>query len=243
MNFEKKVIIISGASSGIGFGCAKELLDAGAFVFGIDLNESVCEHTNYKHIIADVRDEKNIINAIDLIDGVHKKIDGLVNCAGINSCKKPFYDMEKDEWDKVLSINLTGTFLLSKYASKKMIGQKSGKIVNISCIRTKIFKKNMAEYSASKGGIVALTSSMAMDLAPYNIQVNSVAPGLTYTSEIKRIFEKHPELETEYTNLMPQHRLAQPEDIAKPILFLLSDNSDYITGQTIFVDGGISIAK
>jgi len=243
MNFEKKVMVISGASSGIGFGCAKILLDAGAFVFGIDVNESICEHSNYKHIIADVKDEKNIINTVNYINSIHEKIDGLVNCAGINSCKKPFYDIEMDEWDKVLSINLTGTFLLSKYVSKKMIEQKSGKIVNISCIRTKIFKKNMAEYSASKGGIVALTSSMAIDLAPYNIQVNSIAPGLTYTNEMKRIFEKHPELENEYTNLIPQRRLAQPDDIAKSIIFLLSDNSDYITGQTIFVDGGISIAK
>jgi len=243
MNFEKKVIIVSGASSGIGFGCTKILLDAGAFVIGIDVNESICEHTNYRHIITDVRDEKNIINAVNCINAMHEKIDGLVNCAGINSCKKPFYDIEMEEWDKVLSINLTGTFLLSKYVSKKMIEQKSGKIVNISCIRTKIFKKNMAEYSASKGGIVALTSSMAIDLAPYNIQVNSIAPGLTYTNEMNRIFEKHPELENEYMNLIPQRRLAQPDDIAKSIVFLLSDNSDYITGQTIFVDGGISIAK
>lgn len=243
MNFEKKVMVISGASSGIGFGCAKILLDAGAFVFGIDVNESICEHSNYKHIIADVKDEKNIINTVNYINSIHEKIDGLVNCAGINSCKKPFYDIEMDEWNKVLSINLNGTFLLSKYVSKKMIEQKSGKIVNISCIRTKIFKKNMAEYSASKGGIVALTSSMAIDLAPYNIQVNSIAPGLTYTNEMKRIFEKHPELESEYKSLIPQRQLAQPEDIAKSIVFLLSDNSDYITGQTIFVDGGISIAK
>ena len=101
----------------------------------------------------------------------------------------------------------------------------------------------MAEYATTKGGIVALTSSMAIDLAPYNIQVNSIAPGLTYTNILKKVFENNEGVESEYIKMIPQKKIADPKDIANVILFLLSKESNYITGQTIYVDGGISIEK
>lgn len=124
-----------------------------------------------------------------------------------------------------------------------MIGAGKGKIVNISCIRTKIFKKNIAEYAATKGGVSALTSAMAIDLAPHGIQVNAVAPGLTYTNILKNVFEHQEGIEADYISMIPQQRIADPADIAKVVLFLLSGESNYITGQTIYVDGGMSIAK
>ncbi|HOJ96302.1 MAG TPA: SDR family NAD(P)-dependent oxidoreductase [Methanospirillum sp.] len=94
---------------------------------------------------------------------------------------KPFFDIEIQEWNKVMETNLTGIFLVTKYVCRVMMNQKRGRIVNISCIRSRIFRKNMVDYAAAKGGVIALTSAMALDLAPYNIRVNSVAPGFTRT--------------------------------------------------------------
>ena len=129
----------------------------------------------------DVRDEQKVISILDEIDAKYGKIDGLVNCAGIYASSKPFYEINTDEWNKVIGTNLTGVFILSKYTAQKMIKYKAGKIVNISCIRSRIFRPDMADYAAAKGGVVALTSAMALDLRTHNIRVNSVAPGFTYT--------------------------------------------------------------
>jgi len=118
----------------------------------------------------------------------------------------------------------------------------NGKIVNISCIRSKIFRPNMADYAASKGGIISLTSAMALDLAKFNIQVNAIAPGFTYTGMTSKSFD-NPEARKMSENLIPGGKIAMPEDISKVVIFLLSDLSDYINGETIFVDGGYGILK
>lgn len=243
MDFMNEVFIVSGASSGIGKGCVELLLQEGASVVGLDIKDSTIRHDKYSHSVVDVRNENSIIKSVDDARERHAKISGLVNCAGINSLKKPFYELSLKEWENALDINLTGTFILSKNVAKHMIYQGNGKIVNISCIRTKIFKKNIAEYATTKGGVVALTSSMAIDLAPYGIQVNSVAPGLTYTNILRNVFEKNEGTEADYINMIPQKKIADPTDIARVVLFLLSSESNYITGQTIYADGGMSIAK
>jgi NAD(P)-dependent dehydrogenase (short-subunit alcohol dehydrogenase family) len=242
MELKDYAVIVSGASSGIGKGCVELLLQNKATVIGFDVNPSPIKSNDYIHFIVAVKDESLIINALYEIDQSNKKINGLVNCAGINSIKKPFYEISLDEWNYLISVNLTGTFLLSKHVSQRMIKQRKGRIVNISCIRSRIFRPNMAGYSASKGGIVALTSAMALDLAPYNIQVNSVAPGLTYTGITEKTF-REPCVEEKFKNMIPTGRIAKPEDIANVVIFLLSDNSSYINGETIFVDGGYKISK
>lgn len=243
MNFKNDVFIVSGASSGIGKGCVELLLEKDATVIGFDITDSLIHHEKYSHSVVDVRNEDSIEILVDDAVKKYKKISGLVNCAGINAIKKPFYELSLKEWNNSLEINLTGTFILSKSVTRHMIIQGRGKIVNISCIRTKIFKKNIAEYATTKGGVVALTSSMAIDLAPYGIQVNSVAPGLTYTNILRNVFEKNEGVEADYVNMIPQNRIADPIDIAKVVIFLLSNESSYITGQTIYVDGGMSISK
>jgi NAD(P)-dependent dehydrogenase (short-subunit alcohol dehydrogenase family) len=172
----------------------------------------------------------------------YSAIDGLVNCAGIFASRKPFPEISLAEWDKVIATNLTGTFLMSKYVSQKMIEKQKGKIVNISCIRSRVVNQNMAEYAASKGAIVALTAAMAVDLAKYNIQVNSVAPGTTY-SEITEKKYSNPDLRKERESQIPMKRIANPTEIANVVLFLLSDLANYVTGETIFVDGGFKIFK
>ena len=242
MDFKNKVFVISGASSGIGKSSVELLLEKDAIIIGLDIQNSEIKNNNYEHFIVNVADENGLKPIIDKTEKRYDKIYGLINCAGTFASSKPFYEITFDEWNKVISTNLTGTFLLSKYISQIMIKNMGGKIVNISCIRSKIFKPNMADYAASKGGIVSLTSAMALDLAKFNIQVNSVAPGFTYTGMTSKSFD-NPEIRKMSENLIPSGRIAMPEDISKVVLFLLSDLSDYINGETIFVDGGYRILK
>ena len=242
MNFKGKVFIISGTSSGIGKACAEALLELEAQVIGMDINPATIGSEGYNHFQVDITDEKVILDAINQIDKIHGRIDGLANCAGIYANSKPFYALSAEEWNKVIATNLTGVFLLSKHAAQKMIRHQCGKIVNISCIRSRIFRPNMADYAASKGGVVALTSAMALDLAPYNIRVNSIAPGFTYTGMTAKSFDS-PEVRAFSESIIPNGRIAEPEDIAKVALFLLSDMAEYVNGETIFVDGGFKICK
>ena len=208
----------------------------------MDIGPDLINNEHYRHYIVDVRDEQKISNTLDEIEKSYGAIYGLVNCAGVFANSKPFYELSLEEWNNVISINLTGSFILAKHSAKKMMKNNTGKIVNISCIRSKIFRPNMADYAASKAGVVALTSAMALDLAKYNIRVNSVAPGFTYTGMTSGAFDNS-EIRASSENIIPVGRIANPIDIAKTVLFLLSDMADYINGETIFVDGGFSISK
>ena len=236
-----QVVIVTGASSGIGKGCVDILLDQGAIVVGWDLSDEPARE-NYWHYIVDVRKEDTISNALEDMLARFGRVDALINCAGVFSCSKPFYDMDLKEWARVLDTNLTGVFLVTKHVCRTMMERKQGRIVNISCIRSKIFRPNMADYAAAKGGVVALTSAMALDLAPFNIRVNAVAPGFTYTGITNAAFTV-PGVKEQSEAIIPVGRIADPEDIARVVLFLLTDAADYINGTTIFVDGGYSIAK
>ncbi|MDO4421841.1 MAG: SDR family oxidoreductase [Eubacteriales bacterium] len=242
MNFKEKVFIVTGASSGMGKSCSELLLENDAVVVGIDRNDSTIEHDRYSHCKADVLDEEQIQKCISEVDSQYGHIDGLVNAAGIFGNNKPFYELTMEEWNKVISVNTTGTFIVSKAASPVMIREKHGKIVNISCIRSTIFKNNMADYAASKGAVASMTSAMALDLAPYNIQVNSVAPGFIYTGMTAASFDI-PDVRAKSEALIPNGRLGMPKDIASVVLFLLSDMSDYVTGTMLFADGGYHIQK
>lgn len=242
MNFEDKVFIVTGASSGMGKSCSELLLENDAVVVGIDRNDSTIEHDRYSHCKADVLDEEQIQKCISEVDSKYGHIDGLVNAAGIFGNNKPFYELTSEEWNKVISVNTTGIFIVSKAAAPVMIREKHGKIVNISCIRSTIFKNNMADYAASKGAVASMTSAMALDLAPYNIQVNSVAPGFIYTGMTAASFDM-PDVRAKSEALIPNGRLGMPKDIASVVLFLLSDMSDYVTGTMLFADGGYHIQK
>ena len=242
MTFKDKVYIVTGASSGMGKSCSELLLENDAVVVGIDRNDSTIEHDRYSHCKADVLDEEQIQKCISEVDSQYGHIDGLVNAAGIFGNNKPFYELTSEEWNKVISVNTTGTFIVSKVAAPIMIREKHGKIVNISCIRSTIFKNNMADYAASKGAVASMTSAMALDLAPYNIQVNSVAPGFIYTGMTAASFDI-PDVRAMSEALIPNGRLGMPKDIASVVMFLLSDMSDYVTGTMLFADGGYHIQK
>lgn len=242
MTFKDKVYIVTGASSGMGKSCSELLLENDAVVVGIDRNDSTIEHDRYSHCKADVLAEEQIQKCISEVDSKYGHIDGLVNAAGIFGNNKPFYELTSEEWNKVISVNTTGTFIVSKAAAPIMIREKHGKIVNISCIRSTIFKNNMADYAASKGAVASMTSAMALDLAPYNIQVNSVAPGFIYTGMTAASFDI-PDVRAMSEALIPNGRLGMPKDIASVVMFLLSDMSDYVTGTMLFADGGYHIQK
>lgn len=242
MNFRDKVIVISGSCSGIGKACAEMLLRNEAVIVGLDRNPSSITHDKYTHYVLDVTDEEQVVSVIHQIDEKTGRIDGLANCAGIYANSKPFYQISMDEWNKVIATNLTAIFVLSKHVAQIMMKYGHGKIVNISCIRSKIFRPNMADYAASKGGVVALTSAMALDVAAHNITINSIAPGFTYTGMTAKSLED-PTIRKFSESIIPAGRIANPEDIANVALFLFSDMADYINGETIVVDGGFSISK
>jgi len=242
LDFTSKVFVVTGAASGIGRSCAEQLLGSGAMVIGIDLEKGDLAYDTYNHYMASITDEEAIRKITDDVIYNYGKIDGLVNAAGIWGNSKPFFDTETSEWERIISVNLTGTYIVSKFVANAMIPNKSGKIVNISCLRSIIFRNNMTDYAASKGAVVALTSAMALDLAPYNIRVNAVAPGFIYTGMTKRSFDNE-EIRKQSETLIPEGRLGQPEDISNVVLFLLSDLSDYMTGTNVFVDGGYHIQK
>ena len=242
MDFSGKQYIVTGASSGIGRSCAEQIIDMGGKVIGVDRNEGTIEAECYEHFLLDVTDEAAVERMVNNVLDRHAHIDGLVNAAGIWGCSKPFYEMDSAAFHRVLEVNTVGTFLVCRYVSGGMISQKYGKIVNISCIRASVFRNNMADYAASKGAVTSMTSAMALDLAPYNIQVNSVAPGFTYTGMTSASFDK-PEIREQSERIIPQGRLGMPKDISSVVMFLLSDLSDYMTGTNVFVDGGYHIQK
>ncbi|MBR6475970.1 MAG: SDR family oxidoreductase [Lachnospiraceae bacterium] len=242
MDFKDKVFIVTGASSGIGLSCAEQIIAYGGRVIGVDKNEPVLDDASYEHALISVTDEQAVESMVKSIAEKYGHIDGLVNAAGIWGSSKPFYEMDSDAFQNVLNVNTKGVFLMSKYVARTMLAQKRGKIVNISCIRASVFRNNMSDYAASKGAVVSMTSAMALDLAPYNIQVNSVAPGFTYTGMTSASFD-NPEVREQSEKLIPNGRLGMPKDISSVVMFLLSDMSDYMTGTNVFADGGYHIQK
>ena len=242
MDFKGKIYVVTGASSGMGKSCAEMLLNEKAIVCGFDRSEGSISHDNYTHFQVDITDEDTIKRCLEEIAGKYERIDGLVNAAGIWGNSKPFYAISTEDFQRILNVNTIGTFVMSKYVANVMIPQKRGKIVNISCIRSTIFRGNMADYAASKGAIVSLTSAMALDLAPFNIQVNAVAPGFIYTGMTAKSFD-NPEIRSQSESLIPCGRIGTPDDIASVVMFLLSNLSDYMTGTNVFADGGYHIQK
>jgi NAD(P)-dependent dehydrogenase (short-subunit alcohol dehydrogenase family) len=220
----------------------KNLLALEATVAGIDVQPVALIHSKFRSYNVDVRDEEAITKAVEEVCAAFNKIDGLVTSAGVFSSSKPFYEMGREEWERVVSTNLTGTFLCAKHVARRMVQSGSGKIVTIGCIRSAIVSPSMADYAASKGGVAALTAAMASDLARYNIQVNSVAPGFTMTGMTQEAYQD-PQVRRRREEMVPLGRIAIPEDIARVVVLLLSEQADYMTGQTVFVDGGFTKSR
>ena len=243
-NLENKNIIVTGASGGIGNSIIKKLNEAGANILASGtkiekLEELKKKFENIKILKFDISQsdkiEEFIENATNELGGT---LDGLINNAGITQDNLAIR-MSLDEWQKVININLTSTFLMSKFAIKKMLKNKSGKIVNITSVVGHTGNLGQANYTASKAGIVAMSKSLAIEYAKKNININCISPGFIKTAMTDKIDEKFKEI---IVSKIPSARLGEPDDIANAVLFLSSDQSDYINGETLHVNGGMYMA-
>ncbi len=247
MRLKDKVALITGGGRGIGATTAFLFAEEGARVGIVDLREEglkevAAEATQkgfqFKTFVGDVSKKAEIEGVMESLVQELGRIDVLVNNAGI-AISRPFLEKSVEDWVKTLEVNLIGVFLCSQAAAPYMLQQKSGKIINISSIRgiDHCGREGIMDYSASKGAVINLTKTMAKELAPY-INVNTVAPGHTNTEMTKSLPEEVRRNMIEGSYLK---RLAEPEDIARAILFLASTDADFITGQILLVDGGFSL--
>jgi len=241
MVLASKVAIITGGASGIGAGIAKKFVEEGAEVniCDVDVEEGkkiVQEIGGTIHFFEmDVSDEEAVKNTIDKIFNKFAKIDILINNAGITN-DRLLLRMTKEDWDRVINVNLTGTFLVTKAAMRYMIKQRYGKIVNIASVVGLTGNAGQANYAASKAGIIAFTKSCAKELAARNITANAIAPGFIQTRMTDILTD---EIKGNYQKLIPMGRFGETGDVANLALFLSSDQSSYITGQVICLDGGM----
>jgi 3-oxoacyl-[acyl-carrier protein] reductase len=243
-NLKKKNIIVTGASGGIGNSIIKKLSEAGANILASGtriekLEELKKNFEGLKILKFDISQsdkiEEFIENATSELGG---NLDVIINNAGITQDNLAIR-MNLDEWQKVININLTSTFLMSKFAIKKMLKNKSGKIVNITSVVGHTGNLGQANYTASKAGIVAMSKSLAIEYAKKNININCISPGFIKTAMTDKIDEKFKEV---IISKIPSARLGEPDDIANAVLFLSSDQSNYINGETLHVNGGMYMA-
>lgn len=241
MVLEGKHALVTGAAHGIGAAVAGLFAHEGACVYISDVDTDAGKRTaadiggDVRFMAMDVSDEASVQGVIDAILGESSKIDILVNNAGINN-DKLLLRMTKEDWDRVIAINLTGTFLVTRAVMRSMIKQRCGRIVNIASVVGLVGNAGQTNYAASKAGIIGFTKSCAKELAGRNVTVNAIAPGFIET----RMTERLPDgVKQEYIKNIPLGRFGQVEDIAHCALFLVSDRSSYITGQVFCVDGGM----
>ena len=243
-SLENKNIIVTGASGGIGNAIIKKLSEAGANILASGtriekLEELKKNFEGIKILKFDISQSDKIEEFIENATGeLGGSLDGIINNAGITQDNLAIR-MSLDEWQKVININLTSTFLMSKFAIKKMLKNKSGKIVNITSVVGHTGNLGQANYTASKAGIVAMSKSLATEYAKKNININCISPGFIKTAMTDKIDDKFKEV---IISKIPSARLGEPDDIANAVLFLSSDQSNYINGETLHVNGGMYMA-
>ncbi len=251
MNFKNKTVIVTGGGQGIGSVIARLYAEADADVIIADIDEEAGrENENYilnkkqsaLFVKCDVSDENSIKNLVETTAERYKKIDILVNNAGIGSGKTNIFTRSTADWDKVININLRGPYLCSKYVSGIMTKNNGGAIINIASTRAFMSESDTEPYSASKGGLIALTHSLAVSLSGYKIRVNSISPGWIDVTPYKKKSLLNPEKLREIDHLQhPAGRVGRPEDIAQACLFLSSDEAGFITGANLMIDGGMTV--
>ncbi len=247
-DLKNKVAIITGARRGMGKSHALILAGAGAKVVVADISQEECQKVVKEiekgggeaiAVKCDVSKKGEVENLVKAAIDKWGKVDILVNNAGI--CQfKPFLDLTEEDWDKTIDINLKGYFLCAQTAAKEMVKQKSGVIVNVASVamgQVGVGFATLAHYCASKGGIVSMTETMAVELAPYNIRVNAIAPGAIETPMVDPLKSDPKTMEGTLARI-PMRRMGRSEEVSNLILFLVSDGSSYMTGSTVVIDGG-----
>jgi len=247
-SLEGKVVLITGAGSGLGKAIAEGYAQFGAKVACVDISakdsEAVAEEIekgggNAVSIVCDVSCSEDVRRAVETSLKAFDSIDILVNNAGIGMRSKA-EDMTDDMWDRVLDINLKGAFLFCREVGRYMIGsKKGGRIINMASVGGLVgLETGNANYCASKGGIIAMTRTLALEWAKHNILVNAIAPSHTRTPLIEKLMEEKPKVKQYFLNNIPLGRLAEPAHIVGPAIFLASEAASFVTGHTLVVDGG-----
>jgi NAD(P)-dependent dehydrogenase (short-subunit alcohol dehydrogenase family) len=240
---KKSIALVTGAAQGIGLACAEALLEQGHFVILSDINADLVKAASQKlggqtdFVVCDMSNPKAINSMFDEIETKHGGISVLVNNAGI-AMPKPFFETSVEDFRKVIDINLVGVFLAIQRAAKSMIANKiEGAIVNMSSINAVVAIPAIASYCASKGGVMQLTKAASLALAPHGIRVNAVGPG-SIDTEMMAGVNANPEAMKMVMSRTPLQRIGSPREIGDVVAFLASPKASYITGETIYVDGG-----
>ncbi len=235
-----KRILITGGARGIGAAIAARFLEEGSRVVVLDSDKDALLRIQNQMpalagtICADVSDAKAVLKAFDELDDAFKGLDVLINNAGISQ-RKSFLEITPEEWNKVLDVNLNGVFYVAQQAAKRMLKQGSGVILNMGSTNALMGYPHYASYNSSKAGVVELTRSMALELAP-KIRVNAVCPGYILTPMQEA--EYTPEMLRACESKVPLGRLGKPKEVAALFAFLASEDADYVTGQCFVIDGG-----
>ena len=251
MRFENTGVLITGAGSGIGRAASLAFAEEGAAIAVADLRLEAAQATASAveelgrmavALQVDVTQPDSVRALVEQAAVGLSSLDVLINSAGVREIV-PFLELPAEEWTKVIGTNLTGTFLCSQAVAQHLIAQnKGGKIINLSSVAGLMGVPNRAAYVASKHGVVGLTKEMGMELADKHIQVNAIAPGVVETAMTEGYFDK-PDIVASLKKAHPAGRWAQPEEIAKLMLFLASEDADFMTGATIPIDGGFVAGK
>lgn len=233
-----KVVHVSGGSRGIGKAIADAMQQAGARVVVSSRTESDLKATGHQYQVCDIADAGQIKRCTDDIVSQFGRLDVLFNVAGVNfrHAAETFPD---DKLDQILDVNVRGNFLMARNCGRVMVEQKQGKVINIASIHTHLSLAGMTPYGASKGAIGAMTRALAVEWAAYNIQVNAIAPGFIRT-DLNKVLWQEPKILEWALERTPSARLGEPSDLVGTALFLASGASDFMTGQVLYVDGGLT---
>jgi NAD(P)-dependent dehydrogenase (short-subunit alcohol dehydrogenase family) len=237
---QSKRVLITGGAGGIGRATAVRFLEEGARVAVLDRDEAACRDLERElpgldgYIVSDVSDPEDVAQAFDDLDGLFGGPDILINNAGV-SVRHTFLDVSPEEWRRVIDVNLTGVFFVAQQAARRMVGAGGGVILNMGSTNGLRGYPYYADYNTSKAGVIELTRSMALELAP-SIRVNCVCPGFILTPMQQA--EYTPEMQSTFASKVPLNRLGRPEDVAALFAFLASDDAAFITGQVVVIDGG-----
>ena len=248
--FKDKVAIITGGAQGIGEAIVRKLASGGAAIAILDIQHEKArlvaddiksEGGSATAVGMDITDSQNVRHAVEEVERRFGKVDILVNNVGWDKAA-PFIELTEEMWDRVIAINLRGPITVTRAVLDGMISRNYGKIVNIASDAGRVGSSGESVYSACKGGIIAFTKTLARELVRYNILVNCVCPGPTDTPFIDGMREENPKLVEALQRAIPMRRLGNPEEVAAAVAFLASDEANYITGQTLSVSGGLTMA-
>ena len=242
MKLSGQVAIVTGATQGIGLACAQRLVAEGARVMLVDIKPDGAQAAAAlgnaaRFFAADVSQKVDVDAMVADTLAAFGRIDILVNNAGVTHAAD-FLDLTEDDFDRVLRINLKSMFLCGQAVAREMVKQQSGAIINMSSVNAELAIPNQVPYVVSKGAINQLTKVMALNLVPYGIRVNAIGPGTILTELAKQAVMSSPEARHTILSRTPMGRCGEPEEVASIAAFLASDDASYMTGQTLYVDGG-----